>query len=46
MLNELHNIIRRKKIHFNTKKSLQSLFSVVYYLHEIEIPYSLEQKKE
>ena len=33
-------------MHFNTKKSLQSLFGVVYYLHEIEIPYLLEQKKE
>ena len=37
---------KAKKIHFNTKKSLQSLFSVVYYVHEIEIPYLLEQKKE
>jgi hypothetical protein len=46
MLNELHNILRRKKMHFNTKKRLQSLFSVVYYVHEIEIPYLLEQKKE
>ena len=45
MLNELDNIIRRKKNHFNAKKRLQSLFVVIYYVHEIEIPQTLEQKK-
>ncbi len=46
MLNELYNILRRKKNHLNVKKRLHYLFSVVYYVHEIEIPYLLEQKKE
>ena len=45
MLNELHNILRRKKMHFNAKKRLQRLFVVIYYVHEIEIPQTLEQKK-
>ena len=32
-------------MHLNAKKRLQSLFVVIYYVHEIEIPLYLEQKK-